>query len=171
MNELQRAVNKALETAADDKPVLRSNLDKIAHLLTGMGFKKTGSNTQTSKSRYVKRGFYDGDYPNAHYSIKTEKSVTFEDKINATRAGFDLVCDAFKKQGYRTYMRKPWTTTAAHGTKLFTFTLYKGKTIVNVTLKLTKTGSRSLLTVHATTESSQPDREYDRSGQGRGQII
>jgi len=116
----------------------------------------------------VKRGFYDGDYPNAHQSLKTEHTHNFaaedtdkkhfkDTHKHLTGLGFTHNHHKYKSsrggiKDYHTYSKGSHYITLEH-------------------LPMTKGSKKKKLTVKHKYETSKPDTDFERSGRGIGQII
>lgn len=165
---------KRLGEVANSTTNVRSDLDKVANYLAPLGFKFLGDETTEHTDRYVKRGFYDGDFPNAHQSIKTTKSKSFEYKEKLTDAGASVLAEKLtgdlKKLGFRSYYSK-FMSWPDRGGRRFSWKAYKGKSSIALIWHTTKKGNVPKFSVSMSTERSRPDTVFERSGRGIGQII
>lgn len=132
--------------------------DVVHPWLKERGFDHT-TNTEHETSRYVKRGFYDGDYPNAHQSKVTTVTHWFRAK-DPDGAHFHALHSHLKKSGVGVTKK-----IRVERLKMDNYSGVKGNHTFNVTHKNGKT------TVSHSIRSTKPDVEFERSGRGRGQII
>lgn len=145
------AVLAAKKPAAKTKKAASVAKSLHAHLVAG-GFTKDGQSEDNEVGRYVKRGFYDGDYPNAHQTLirHTHHNFSAADK---DKAKFDSAVAYAKTLGFNGYTHKN------------THVAYKNNHTVSVANKGGKT-----MVMHTVT-TNKPDLAFERSGKGRGQII
>jgi hypothetical protein len=140
-----------VEIAAAKAPPIQP---AIHSYLTGQGFTHKVEEPVHSTTRYVKKGFYDGDFPNAHQSKVTETTHTY------TAPDKDLS----KHEAAHKHLKKMLGTGTRYKDGKLSHHL-KGSHWVVIQSKGGKT------TVSHTIRSTKPDHEFERSGRGRGQVI
>lgn len=121
--------------------------------LQSKGFKHEGTECKDSVRRYVKHGFYDGDFPNAHQTNVHEEHHKYK------------VHDPKKKR------RKEF---AKHleGSKFRYAKHSKGTDMFNRgAQRIIMRHIGNYLHVNHYIETTKPDREFEASGRGIGQII
>jgi hypothetical protein len=115
-------------------------------------------------TRYVKRGFYDGDFPNAHQSKKTTHTHTFHGNAEHKKS----IHKHLKDYGFSHHNRS--FKDRKTGTKHTYDTYNKGAHWVQIHHKNNKTDNDKIKVTHIH-ETSKPDHAFERSGRGHGQII
>jgi hypothetical protein len=156
MRKALELINKLDE--AESTKVPRSHAGKLNSYLEGRGF--TGeSTTENEVRRYVKKGFYDGDYPNAHQSVATINHHKYE-KSDPKQEEREELRSHLTSLGYKHTIYPPhkWRKSEQDNYS-------KGKHFVAASYDKKK------FIVSHSHETTKPDLEFERSGRGHGQII
>lgn len=156
---------KALEKAASAAKEPRSNrFERIRAFLKTIGFKEVSDTTNTEKRRYVKK-VSGTDDRNAHRTIATIRIAEFSapDPDNKLYSEIVKVC---KQEGLP--VGKPRRQVMPSKKIFVTTWAYKGSFSVAITRK---EYVKPIIDLTIISETTKPDLEFERSGQGRGQII
>lgn len=140
---------------------------RFKEYLLSNGFKVLSDTEDNSTRRYVKKGFYDGDYPNAHQT--KVKTITAKFEIPDPDGRFMNVALKFIKDE-KIKVSKPWRRQNTSTKKMTTsyHTEVKSGFYSRIDrIEYVKPVTRVFVEYETTT----PDLEFDRSGLGIGQII
>jgi hypothetical protein len=130
----------------------------LANIFRNVGLEHEGTSSSSSTKRYVKRGFYDGDHPNAHQSIETRKEHTYEGQLKSEKdvhVAHKAIHDHLVKAGFTSHRLKGLLPRAYWKNNHSVFIKTKGK----------------ILRAYHVSKTTKPDLDYERSGRGRGQLI